>query len=322
MGASGALAALVTAPRLWSQQDDTTGPPVWLDMGQAQLDEVYNNRAYAPNGAQVAERSRRRNAAAQARLGPPLKFAYGTDPVETLDVYRARQDGAPIHVYLHGGAWRAGLAESYAYLAEPFVNSGAAMALVDFAPVEAARNGLPTLVRQVRDAVAWTYRNAAQFGGDPDRIYLSGHSSGGHLAGMVLTTDWRASYGLPEHLIKGGMCASGMYDLEPVRRSYRNDYLHLTDELVEELSPQRHVERLSAPVIVAYGSHETREFQRQARDFAATVEAAGKPARLLPGPGYNHFEIIVSLADPYGLLGFAALDQMGLAPGAERTARK
>ena len=315
MGAGGALAALVTAPRLWSQQDDTMGPPVWLDMDQARLDEVYNNRAYAPNGVQVAERSRRRNAAARARLGPPLEFAYGSDPAETLDVYRARQDGALIHIYLHGGAWRTGLAESYAYLAEPFVNSGAAMVLVDFAPVEAARHGLPTLVRQVRDAVAWTYRNAAQFGGDPDKMYLSGHSSGGHLAAMVLTTDWRARYGLPERLIKGGMCASGMYDLEPVRRSYRNGYLHLTDELVEELSPQRHVERLSAPVIVAYGGYETREFQRQARDFAATVEAAGKPVRLLPGPGYNHFEIIISLADPYGLLGFAALEQMGLAPG-------
>ena len=111
------------------------------------------------------------------------------------------------------------------------------------------------------------------------------------------------------------MCASGMYDLEPVRRSYRNDYLHLTDELVEILSPQRLVDRLSAPVIVAFGSYETREFQRQARDFASAIETVGKPVRLLPGPGFNHFEIIVSLADPFGLLGFAALEQMGLAPG-------
>lgn len=314
MGVGGTLVAMAANRSLHAQHGGATGTAVWLDMDREELDAAYDNRGFVPNGSQIIERSRHRNADAQARLGPPLRFAYGSEPEETLVVYPARQGGGPIHVYLHGGAWRTGMAEAYAYLAEPFVNNGAAMVLVDFSPVEDTPDGLPTLVRQVRDAVTWTYRNAARFDADADGIYLSGHSSGAHLAAMALTTDWRESYGLPEDLIKGGMCASGIYDLEPVRLSYRNEYLHLTGELVEALSPQRHIDRLWAPLIVAYGSYETREFQRQARDFAASIEAAGKLVELLPGPGFNHFEILATLADPYGLLGYAALNQMGLAP--------
>lgn len=313
-GAGGALAALAAVRRLPAQNAGATRTAVWLDMDRQQLDAAYDNRAFVANGTQIMERSRRRNAAARERLGSPLTFAYGSGPDETLDVYRPRRDGGPVLIYLHGGAWRAGVAQSYAYLAEPFVNSGAAVALVDFSPVEEAPEGLSTLVRQVAGAVAWTYRNAPRFGGDPGRIHVSGHSSGGHLAAMSLTAGWRENYGLPEDTIKGGMCVSGIYDLEPVRLSYRNDYLQLTDESVRALSPQRRIDRLRAPLIVAYGTYETREFQRQARDFAASVEAAGKPVRLLPGPGFNHFEILPTLADPYGLLGYAALEQMGLAP--------
>jgi arylformamidase len=105
-----------------------------------------------------------------------------------------------------------------------------------------------------------------------------------------------------------------MYDLAPVRLSHRNSYVKFTDEMEAALSPQRHLQRLHAPLIVAYGTYETPEFQRQARDFAAAVGAEGKPVELIVGDNYSHLELPETLCNPYGLLGSAVLAQMGLAP--------
>jgi arylformamidase len=169
-----------------------------------------------------------------------------------------------------------------------------------------------TMAGQVRSAVAFVYRNAASFGGDPNRLHVSGHSSGGHLAGTVVTADWRKDFGLPADVVKGGLLCSGMYDLKPVRLSARSNYVKFTDEIEQELSALRHLDRLACPLVVGYGTCETPEFQRQARDFAAALKAAGKPVQLLVGEGYNHFEILETLANPYGLLGRAALAQMAI----------
>ena len=201
----------------------------------------------------------------------------------------------------------------YAFPAELFVHAGAHWVVPDFNWAQEVGDSLLPLADQVRRAVAWVYRNAGSFGGDPNRIYVSGHSAGGHLAGVILTTDWQKLYDLPPDIVKGGLCCSGMFDLEPVRLSARRHYIKFTDEMVEALSPQRHLDKLNAPVIVAYGSLETPEFQRQSRDFAAAVKAAGRNAALLVGEGYNHFEIIETLGNPYSVLGRAVLEQMGLA---------
>ena len=167
------------------------------------------------------------------------------------------------------------------------------------------------LADQVCRAIAWVYDNAAHLGGDPKQLYVGGQSSGGHLAAVALTTDWPRDFGLPADIIKGGMCISGMYDLTPVRLSARSNYVEFDDATVAALSPIRHLDRLHAPLIVAYGTCETPEFQRQNREFAAAVEAAGKPVQLLVGENYNHFELPETLGNPYGLLGRAALDLMG-----------
>jgi len=215
-------------------------------------------------------------------------------------------------VFIHGGAWRVGLAKDYAFAAELFVHTGAHLVVPDFIWVQDAGGDLTTMAGQVRRAVAWVRRNATSFGGDPNRIYVSGHSSGGHLAGVILTTDWSKEFNLPADTVKGGLCCSGLYDLKAVRLSARSNYVKFTDEMEQALSAQRHLDKLNAPIIVAYGTLETPEFQRQSRDFAAAVKAVGKPVSLLVGEGYNHFEIIETLANPYGLLGRAVLEQMNL----------
>ena len=220
------------------------------------------------------------------------------------------QPKGPIFVFIHGGAWRAGVASDYSYIAELFVNAGAHCAIPDFSSVEDADHGLMTMADQVRRAIVWAYRNAESFGGDPARFYIGGHSSGAHLAGVALTTDWQKDFGLPRDFIRGGLCSSGMYELKPVRLSSRNSYVKMDDSTEEALSPQRHLDQLNTPLVLAYGTFETPEFQRQTRDFAAAVKAAGKPVQLIVGENYAHMEMAESLGNPYAPMGRAALQLM------------
>jgi arylformamidase len=313
LGAAAAGALLALAPaRAQQPAPRVKGPRVWLDMDQAELDDAYDQSVYAPNQRQVTGRYVTNSEAVRARLGAPRRFSYGDSPIEGLDVYATKRANAPINVFIHGGAWRVGAAKDYAFPAELFVQAGAHFVVPDFAAVQDLGGNLMPMAAQVRRAVAWVHRNARSFGGDPDRLYVSGHSSGAHLAGVVLVTDWRKDFGLPADTVKGGLCCSGMFDLKPVRLSARSRYVKFTDEMEEALSAQRHLDRLTAPVIVAHGTLETPEFQRQSRDFAAAVYAKGKPVELIEGLAYNHFELLETLANPYGLLGRAMLKQMKL----------
>ena len=292
----------------------TKGPAVWLDMDQKELDDAYTQSVFAPNMQQVLGRTRATGIAMRERLGQPRRFAYGPTPTEGLDVYVANRPDAPISIFIHGGAWRGGPVRD-AFPAEVFVRAGAHSVIVDFINVDDAGGSLMPMADQVRRSVAWVYRNARSFGGDPNRIFVSGHSSGAHLAGVILTTDWRRDFDLPPDIVKGGLCGSGMFDLKPVRLSVRSTYVRFTDEMEQALSPQRHIDKVNAPIIVVYGTLETPEFQRQSRDFAAALRAAGKTVQLVVGDGYNHFEVQETLGNPYGLMGRLALEQMTLAPG-------
>ena len=152
----------------------------------------------------------------------------------------------------------------------------------------------------------------ASFGADTNRLYIGGRSSGAHLTAVALVTDWERDYGVPTDIVKGGICSSGMYDLKAVRLSKRNSFVRFTDEMEEAMSPQRHLDQLRAPVVVTYGTNETPEFQRQARDFAAAIKAAGKSVELIEAPNYNHYEMGESFGNPYGPSGRAALALMQL----------
>ena len=288
------------------------GPIVWLDMDQKELDDAYDQIVYAPNRDQIGKRRLANSTLALQRLGKPLRFAYGPTPIEGLDVYCTKAANAPVAIFVHGGAWRNGAASEFTCLAEPFVHAGAHFVVLDFANVDDAKGSLFPMVEQVRRAVGWVYRNAAEkFGGDPNRLHLISHSSGSHLAGCTVTHDW-AKDGLPRDILKGATLSSGMYDLKPVRLSKRSKYVAFTDEMEQALSAMRHLDKLHTPLILTYGTYETPEFQRQSRDFAAAVKAAGKPVELIVGEGYNHFEMLETLTSPYGLLGRAVLTQMKL----------
>jgi arylformamidase len=294
-----------------AQPAPSKGPIVWLEMDQQQLDDAYDQEKYAPNRAQIVARRIVNSERARSIIGAPQRRAYGPSEVETLDIFPTTQPDAPVNIFIHGGAWRRNQAADYAVQAELFVRAGAVSVILDFINVDQAGGSLLPMAEQVRRAIAWVYRNIASFGGDADRLYLTGHSSGSHLGACALTTDWSKEK-MPTDIIKGALLLSGMYDLKPVRLSKRSLYVRFTDEMEQLLSPQRYLDRLNTPLVLAYGTCETPEFQRQTRDLFAALTAAGKPAQLLVGDGYNHFELLETLASPYGVAGRAQLRQMGL----------
>jgi arylformamidase len=312
IAATAALTAHTAPAQPAAPAPQAKGPAVWLDMDQTELDDAYDQSKYDPNLPQTVKRCASNSALVRARLGEPKRFTYGAAAIEGLDLYATSHPNAPVNVFVHGGGWQRFSAKENAFAAELFVNAGAHFAVLDFINVEGAGGSLAPMVEQVRRGVAWIYENAEAFGGDRNRIYISAHSSGAHLGGMALVTDWQKDFNLPADLVKGGLLCSGMYDLKPVRLSARSSYVKFTDEMEQSLSPQRHVERISCPVTLAHGTLETPEFIRQTRDFATALKAAGKPVTVLVGENYHHWEIFETLANPHGLLGRAVLEQMNL----------
>ena len=306
---AGAAAAVVAG----NAMSQAKGPRVFLDYDQAELDAAYDQSKYAPNLQQVIKRYGTNSEITRSRLGAPRRVAYGSRDIEKLDIYRTERPNAPVHLFIHGGAWRSGLAKDYAFPADMFVRAGAHYVVPDFSWVQDTGGSLLPISDQIRRAVAWTYRNAASFGGDPSRLFVSGHSSGGHQAGVVAITDWKRDLGLPADTVKGYVSISGMYELRPVSQSARSSYVKFGDETLDSLSAMRHLDRINAPMVLVYGTLETPEFQRQSRDFADAARKAGQPVELIVADGYNHFEVMETLANPFQFAGRAALEQMGLA---------
>ena len=302
---AGAAAALAARRAL------AEGPKVFRDYDQAALDAAYDQSKYAPNLQQIVRRYATNSELTRARLGAPRRVAYGSQPIEQLDIYRTERANAPVHVFIHGGAWRAGMAKDYAFPAEMFVQAGAHYVVPDFSWVQDTGRSLLPIAEQIHRAIVWLARNAASFGSDEGRIYASGHSSGAHQAGVLTLTDWKQA-GLLADVVKGYVLISGMYDLLPVSLSARGSYVRFDERTLEELSAIRHLERISAPVTVLYGTLETPEFQRQSRDFAEGLRRAGKPVSLVLAEGYNHFEVMETLANSFQFAGRAALEQTKL----------
>ena len=288
------------------------GPVVWNDMDQVELDAAYDQVFYAPLLRQIGQRRVANSEAARARIGQPVRMAYGPTEVEKLDIYRAKRAKAPIFVFIHGGAWLGGDAKNYGDSAELFVNAGAHYVVLDFIAIKPAGGDLRVMADQVRRAIAWTYRNAASFDGDPDRFYIGGHSSGGHLCGVALVTDWQKDFGLPAGFHQG--------------RAVHERHVRHEGRAALQAQLLREVQRRdgAGDELAAASRPPARARRRHLRDrrdaripapeprLRRAVVPRGKPAQDR-GAGYNHFEMAESLGNPYGPNGRAALAMMKLA---------
>jgi len=248
--------------------------------------------------------------AAIRKTTPPVTKQYGPTNADLIDVFApAGGRAAPMLVFLHGGAWTRNTSDDASYPAPTFMERGAAYLASDFGSLETVR--LPQMVESCRAAVAWTVRNAKSFGGDPNRVFLAGHSSGAHLAACVLTTDWTA-HSLPKDAIKGGFLLSGMYDLYPGLLSSRSSFLQLSPEEIVELSPVRHLDRITCPIAIVSADEDSPEFKRQSNVFAEVLKGMGRLASRTVAFNANHFQEPERLTDPNTEVSKAAFSLMGI----------
>lgn len=274
---------------------------LWRGYDRAGLDAQYNNRARFPDYAERFAAWAEWSARTRAELDCRLDAAFGAAPSERIDLFppadAAAAGGAPIYLFVHGGYWYSLDKGDYSYVARGMTARGALVAVNNYALAPAAR--MDEIVRQNRAAAAWLWRNARALGGDPDRIFAAGHSAGGHLAAMLLATDWPAfGAGLPPDLVKGACAISGLFDLEPIRLSYLNDTLRLDAAEAARNSPARLAYPRPAPLFVVVGEDESEEYHRQSAEMAEKWRALGYPCEYAAPPGLDHFAIVDSLIDP------------------------
>jgi acetyl esterase/lipase len=262
---------------------------VWHGMDQATLDAALNNGAAVPGSAAIVAEWRRRSDRLRAARPQHLNLRYGPAERNRIDYFAARH-GGPVLAFIHGGYWQHREKETFSFLAAGPLAHGIGVALIGYTLAPEQR--LDGIVAEIRAAVGWLRSNIAAYGGDPERLFVSGWSAGGHLTAMALG----------EPGVAGGLAISGIYDLEPIRLSYLNEKLRLDEAEARRNSPLLDLPRSAPPLVLAYGGNELPELRRQSEEFAAARAAAGLPGRLAALPGHDHFSILEELADPAGAL--------------------
>ncbi len=282
---------------------------VYRDLDQRALNREYSARDTVPDIEPYISRYSSLSAEARETLSCMLDVYYGDHPHEMVDIFPAG-DKAPILIYIHGGYWRMLSQKESSFMAPCFVEAGACVVSVNYSLAPLAT--IDEIVRQCRSAVAWTWRHAAQFGGDPDRIFVCGSSAGGHLTGMMLAGGWHGGLGVPVDLIKGAVPLNGLHDLEPVRLSNVNEWAQLDEDMARRNSPIYHLPESGCPLIISYGGSETSEFKRQSRIYADAWKERGWPVDIFEHTERNHFDIVFDLCDAQSLLGRKVHDMMGI----------
>ena len=237
-----------------------------------------------------------------------LDLAYGAaGPRQTLDIFSPETKGAPILVFIHGGYWIFNSKDSRRFPAREFVPRGIAWVPMNYRLAPTVPMG--EIVADVRNAVQWLYHHAAEYGCDPERIYVSGNSAGGHLTAELLSDDWPDQYGLPADVIKGACAISGLYDLEPLLECEPNEKLRMDLETARRYSPIYHLSAPPTPVITACGADESAEFRRQTGAYAEVLKKAGHAVTHIEVTGHDHFSVIGEIANPESPL-FRAVTSM------------
>ena len=279
--------------------------PTWLDA-------QYNNRARVPDHAAVM--ARWAQASALARSGAAtaqLDVRYDDGVGETLDIFPAAKPSAPVLVFIHGGYWRGLDKADHSFVAPSFNADGAAVVVPNYALCPAV--SIEHITLQMAAAVAWVWRHAARFGGDPSRIALVGHSAGGHLTAMLLCCRWKeVDDELPAQPVSGALALSGLYDLEPLRHTpMLQADLQLTPSSVARLSPAFFPRPKRTKLYAAVGLDESDEFLRQNTLIRDVWGPTAVPV-CETVPGSNHFTVLNELANPASRVHQLALRLLGL----------
>ena len=275
---------------------------------QEEIDLEYNLSLTVPDSKRWVEWYVQKSAIARQTLDCILDVSYGSGEDETIDIFPAKEQNAPVLVYIHGGFWFSGSSKDYSFVAKGFVSRGFTVVVMNYSLCPKVT--IAEITRQSRTLIAWIYKEASAFNADPFRIFVSGHSAGGHQVGMLLDTEWHSAYGLPDDTIKGGISISGLFDLQPFYYSYLQPKLLLTQEIIIQESPYLHIPDTGAPLLITYGGEETAEFHRQSMDYLQAWRNNGLHGELLIQEGKHHFSAIAGLNDPNSALCNVLVDFM------------
>jgi arylformamidase len=277
---------------------------------QEELDAQYNLQNSVPNFQQYVEFYENNSREAREQLDCHLDVPYGPTLAERLDLFPSMQTGAPILIFIHGGYWYRFSSKEFSFVARGPVSAGVATVVTNYALCPKVT--LEEIVRQSRATLAWVYENAEGIGGDRARLYVCGHSAGGHLSAMLALTDWEDDYGFPADIIKGVFPISGLFDLRPFPYTYLQPKLQLTWGEVLRNSPILRIPDVAPPLLVTYGSEETPELCRQSEDFLAAWKSKGLDGDLLSLRGKNHYDVLDGFLDADSWLCSAILKTIGL----------
>jgi arylformamidase len=266
---------------------------------QEAIDQAYDPSKIA-DGAAAMARYKAMSARTMADLKCHEDLRFGQSCAETLDLFPAERADAPLHVFFHGGYWRSLSNKEFSFVARGLVEAGVSVAVVNYALCPSVTLG--ELVRQCQVSLLWLADHATDYGFDPDRITISGHSAGGHIVGMLLATDWPVLYGRSVDLIKGATAISGLFDLAPFPYSWLQPKLQLTGRDVMTLSPVRIESRVACPLNLVVGALESDEFHRQSlayREHLASIDAHRSVGQESV-TGTDHFTVVEGLNDGSG----------------------
>lgn len=273
---------------------------------QEQIDQQYNIEAAVGDMRPYVEWFVDSSATARAELACALDVPFGPTRDETLDIFPARTPDAPVLLFVHGGYWRILSSKEFSLVARGPVAHDVTVVVSNYSLCP--KVSLAEITRQSRAAVAWIANNIARYNGNPARLFVAGHSAGGHQVGMLVATDWVGEYGLPADVIKGGMPISGLFDLSPFRHSWLQPKLQLDADLIARQSPLLHIPEQAPPLLVTLGGDESSEFHRQSADYVAAWRARGHRATEFAQPGKNHLTAIGDFEQADSALCRALLD--------------
>jgi arylformamidase len=287
------------------------GQAVYRGFDADAMELQYNPRLAVDDVDRVIADWTQRSADFTAQISCELDLAYGPRAQETLDLYKPATPGGPVLIFIHGGYWRALDKQPYAFSTQPLVAAGALVASINYTLCPAVT--LDEIVRQSRAACAWVWRNAAAHGADPDRIHVTGHSAGGHLAAMMAATRWpEFAHGLPADLLKSATAVSGLFDLEPILSTPVNDDVRMDAAMAARNSPMALTPAHDMPMTIAVGGGETDEFRRQSREFRDHWADRLGTIDYIETAGENHFTVVEGQADPDNPITRALLGHLGL----------
>jgi arylformamidase len=260
----------------------------WGLLSQAERDAAYNNTAHVP-GSPVLNAAREvASTVFRTTNGMHLDLRYGKKERNTWDIFPVSDPDAPCIVFIHGGYWQRNSKEQFANLIAGPHGRGWSAALPGYTLAPDA--SLTQIVAEINAALDWLGVHGPAHGINGP-IVLSGWSAGGHLTAMCL-----------DHpLVKAGLAISGVFELGPIRDTYLNEKLRLTEEEIVTLSPMR-LPPVNKPLAIAYGTAELPPLVADSRDLHARRAAAHMPGPLIPVPEANHFTIVHELRDHDGVL--------------------